>query len=133
MTQFTIGELAAQSGVKIPTIRYYEQAGLVPPPPRTEGGQRRYDGAALERLRFIRHGRALGFTLDAIRDLLALSETPDCSCAAADGIARRQLAAVEARIAQLTALKAELKRMVETCGQGQVRDCRVIQVMAETA
>lgn len=131
MTHFSIGELAARSGVKVPTIRYYEKAGLICAPPRTEGGQRRYDAAALERLRFIRHGRGLGFTLHALRELLELSARPEQSCAGADHIARRQLADVEARIAQLTALRTELRRMVDTCSQGQVRDCRVLQVIAE--
>lgn len=131
MTQLTIGRLAALSGVKVPTIRYYEQAGLIDAPPRTEGGQRRYGSETLERLRFIRHGRGLGFTLEAIRELLDLSTHPDQSCAEADRIARRQLADVEARIAQLSALRAELKLMVESCGCGQVRDCQVLHVIAE--
>lgn len=131
MAHLTIGELAARSGVKVPTIRYYEEAGLIAAPPRTQGGQRRYDADALERLRFIRHGRGLGFTLDAIRELLALSAQPDHSCADADRIARRQLADVEARIAQLSALRGELRRMVDGCRQGQVRDCQVLNVIAE--
>jgi DNA-binding transcriptional MerR regulator len=131
MTQFTIGTLARRSGVKVPTIRYYEQAGLIAAPPRTAGGQRRYGVDALERLRFIRHGRGLGFTLDAIRELLALSARPEQSCAEADHIARRQLADVEARITQLLALRAELRRMVDTCGCGTVRDCKVLEVMSE--
>lgn len=131
MAHLTIGELAARSGVKVPTIRYYEAAGLIAAPPRTQGGQRRYDTDALERLKFIRHGRGLGFTLDAIRELLELSGQPERSCAEADRIARRQLADVDARIAQLSALRRELRRMVEGCGQGQVRDCQVLNVIAE--
>lgn len=126
-----IGELSRLSGVKVPTIRYYEQVGLMPEPPRTEGKQRRYGAAELSRLNFIRHARDLGFEVEAIRELLALSENPDQSCAEADAIARRHMAAVDRRIAQLTALRGELQRMVEECSHGRVGDCRVIQVLGD--
>mgnify|MGYP003138071549 CR=1 FL=1 len=70
----TIGTLSKKTGTKVQTIRYYEQIGLMPEPGRTEGGQRRYDNAQLDRLSFIRHSRQLGFSLDAIRELLDLSD-----------------------------------------------------------
>lgn len=127
----TIGKLGKASGVKVPTIRYYEQIGILPQPERSAGNQRLYGRKALERLAFIRHARDLGFTLEAIRDLLSLSDKPDQSCAAADIIAREQLAAVETRIAQLTALKAELERMVTQCAQGTIADCRVIESLSD--
>ena len=71
---YSIGEIGRLTETKTPTIRYYEQIGLLVPPVRTEGNQRRYDEASRERLAFVRHARALGFTLDAIRDLLSLSD-----------------------------------------------------------
>ena len=83
-----IGEAARRSGVKVPTIRYYEQIGLLPAPPRTESNRRLYDARDLRRLAFIRHARELGFEVDAIRALLALQDNPNQSCAAADMIAR---------------------------------------------
>jgi Cu(I)-responsive transcriptional regulator len=126
----SIGELSRWTGVKVPTIRYYEQVGLMPAPPRTEGKQRRYGPAAVDRLNFIRHARELGFEVDAIRELLALSAQPDRSCAEVDQIARRHLAEVERRIGQLVALRAELQRMVDACGHGRVCDCRVIEILA---
>ena len=101
----TIGKLGDAAGVKVPTIRYYEQIGLLPEPERSAGNQRLYGTSSLERLTFIRHSRELGFPLEAIRDLLSLSDRPDQSCAAADIIAKDQLATVNARIARLTALK----------------------------
>ena len=113
-TSLSIGELARRTRVKVPTIRYYEGAGLMPAPSRTEGQQRRYDGDAVSRLNFIRHSRELGFEVDAIRELLALTAEPDRPCAEVDVIARRHLAEVERRIAQLTALRGELRRMLET-------------------
>ncbi|MEI2807126.1 MerR family transcriptional regulator [Albidovulum sp.] len=127
----TIGKLGAAAGVKVPTIRYYEQIGLLPPPGRSTGNQRLYPRAALDRLTFIRHARDLGFPLEAIRDLLSLSDRPDQSCAAADAIARTQLAAVRARIARLTALEAELQRMVAQCAHGTIASCRVIEVLGD--
>ena len=127
----TIGKLAKASGVKVPTIRYYEQIGILREPERSAGNQRLYGQSALGRLAFIRHARELGFPLEAIRDLLSLSDRPDQSCAAADVIAKEQLAAVEARISRLTALKAELERMITRCAQGTIADCRVIEALSE--
>lgn len=127
----TIGKLGASAGVKVPTIRYYEQIGLLPEPDRSAGNQRLYPRAALDRLAFIRHARELGFPLEAIRDLLSLSDRPDQSCAAADVIAKAQLAATRARITRLRALEAELERMIDQCACGTISDCRVIEVLGD--
>ena len=125
----TIGKLSAAAGVKVPTIRYYEQIGLLPEADRSTGNQRLYDKTTLERLSFIRHARDLGFPLEAIRELLSMADQPDISCAAADDIARRQLGAVRERIMRLQALQTELERMVVQCAHGTVSDCRVIEVL----
>lgn len=127
----TIGTLARKAGTKVQTIRYYEQIGLLPEPDRTEGGQRRYDNAGLDRLSFIRHARQLGFTLDAIRELLDLSDDPMKSCEDADRIARRQLRQVELRMARLEALRIELGRMVRECEGGSTGNCRVLEVLRD--
>jgi DNA-binding transcriptional MerR regulator len=129
----TIGRLGAQAGVKVPTIRYYEQIGLLPEADRSAGNQRLYGRATLDRLAFIRHARELGFSLEAIRDLLSLSDRPDQSCAAADAIAKAQLNAVKARIARLRALEAELHRMIDQCACGTIKDCRVIETLGDHA
>src|SRR5579863_7743987 len=99
MENLPIGEAARRSGVKVPTIRYYEQIGLLPAPPRTEGNRRCYDDGDLRRLAFIRHARELGFEVPAIRTLLTLQDDPDQPCATADIIARAHLIEVEQRIA----------------------------------
>lgn len=125
-----IGELARRTGVKVPTIRYYEQIGLLPAPARSEGRQRRYAASQIARLNFIRHARELGFEVEAIRELLAMSERPEQSCADADRIARRHLEEVDWRIAQLATLRAELRRMVQECSHGRISDCRVIETLA---
>lgn len=129
----TIGELAAQTGCKVPTIRYYEQIALMPPVARTNGNQRRYRRWHLERLAFIRHSRELGFPLDAIRELLGLVDDPKQSCDAADRIARRQLGQVKSRIQRLHALEAELERMIAQCRGGRIANCRVIEALADHA
>jgi DNA-binding transcriptional MerR regulator len=131
MKKITIGEAARQSGVKVPTIRYYEGIGLLSAPSRSEGNQRSYEPADLNRLAFIRHARELGFEIDAIRTLLHLQDDPDQSCASADAIAKARLIEVEQRIRSLNALKAELEQMVEGCGHGRVDQCRVIEVLAD--
>lgn len=128
----SIGELARRTAVKVPTIRYYEQIGLLPAPPRTEGRQRRYGDEAVARLAFIRHARELGFDVEAIRTLLSLQDDPDQSCAMADRIAETHLAEIERRIASLNALRSELRRMVEECACGRVAECRVIETLADS-
>lgn len=129
--RISIGEAARTSGVKAPTIRYYEQIGLLPAPPRTDANRRCYGPDDLRRLAFIRHARELGFEVTAIRTLLTLQDDPGQSCAIADGIARARLIEVEQRIARLTALKAELEVMVEGCRHGRLAECRVIEVLAD--
>lgn len=129
----TIGTLARRTGTKVQTIRYYEQIGLMAEPERTQGGQRRYDDAGLDRLAFIRHSRQLGFSLDAIRELLELSDHPDKSCSEVDSIARRQLHQIEQRIARLDALRTELGRMISECSGGKLNDCRVLEVLRNHA
>lgn len=126
-----IGAASAATGVKVPTIRYYEQIGLLPPPVRTESNRRLYTQDDKHRLAFIRHARELGFEIEAIRTLLALQDSPDRSCADADAIARARLAEVEDRIAALVALKAELVRMVAGAAHGKIAECRVIEVLGD--
>jgi DNA-binding transcriptional MerR regulator len=127
----SIGELSKRSQVKVPTIRYYEQIGLLPSAPRTDGGQRRYAQTEVDRLNFIRHARELGFEVDDIRALLEMTSTPQASCHRADSIARNHLAEVERRITSLMALKSELQRMIAECDNGRLCDCQIIEALAD--
>ena len=129
--KISIGEASRSCGVKVPTIRYYEQIGLLPPPPRTESNRRTFNAGDLRRLAFIRHARELGFEIEAIRTLLTLQDDPHQPCGTADSIARARLAEVEQRIESLNALKAELGVMIKSCSHGKVADCRVIEVLAD--
>ena len=127
----SIGALARETGVKAPTIRFYEQIGLMPEAKRTDGAWRLYGSAARKRLEFIRHARDLGFAVEDIRALLDMADQPEKPCGDADRIARTQLAAVERKIAQLQALREELHRMVDICSGGVSAECRVIEALAE--
>lgn len=131
MSTMPIGALAKATGVKVPTIRFYEGIGLLPEPPRTHSDRRMYDQAAVDRLAFIKHARQLGFSVEAIRDLLDLADHPERSCDQANALAAQQLAEVNIKIKQLQALRSELKRMVDAACQGQVSACRVIEVLSD--
>ena len=131
MADYSIGALSRDTGCKVPTIRYYEKVGLMPAPPRSQGNQRRYGEQHRQRLMFIRHSRDLGFSQDAIRELLTLSDDPDQPCEQADAIAQRQLEAVENRLAQLQALKAELEHMVHQCKGGTIASCQIIEILSD--
>lgn len=131
MKNMTIGELSTRSGVKVTTIRYYERSGLIDEPERSAGGQRLYKSDDVKRVSFIRHSRHLGFSLDAIREMLNLQSTPQTDCATANEIAETQLALVRSRIAQLQSLETELARIAKVCGGGMVADCKVIEALGD--
>ncbi|SDO31662.1 DNA-binding transcriptional regulator, MerR family [Halomonas shengliensis] len=125
-----IGELARQAGCKPETVRYYERIGLLQAASRTEGGQRRYGEEAVRRLTFIRHARDFGFSVPAVRELLAMSDRPDMPCQEVDAIARHHLEKVESRLQRLSALRDELRRMVDQCAGGKVENCRIIEALS---
>ncbi|KQU78695.1 MerR family transcriptional regulator [Mesorhizobium sp. Root102] len=130
---FSIGDLSRRTGVKVPTIRYYEQMGLVAAPERSEGNQRRYSRQELERLAFIRHARDLGFAVEDIRSLIELSGHPEQLCGHADRIAEEQLISVREKIAQLKRLETELERIATCCDGKTVGDCYVIRALSDHA
>jgi len=118
---YSIGELSKRTGVKVPTIRYYEQMGLIREADRSEGNQRRYEKTDLERLAFIRHARDLGLNIDAIRELIALSQHREMPCEGADRIAAEHLADVREKIARLKKLEHELERIGLLCDPRALR------------
>ena len=126
----SIGELSKRTGVKIPTIRYYEQMGLIDTPERSEGNQRRYTTYGLSRLSFIRHSRDLGFSVEDIRGLLELTQHPERPCNDAHNIATQHLKEVQQKIVKLRRLERELRRISE-CEAGNVADCAVIETLAD--
>lgn len=127
----SIGHVAKTTGLKIPTIRFYEQEGLLRAPARLPNGRRVYSDTDIRRLIFIRHSRDLGFELEDVKSMLELADRPELSCEDADEIARRHLMSVEQRISQLLLLKTELSRIARACsGGGSAGECRVIEALA---
>lgn len=126
-----IGELAAEAGANVETVRYYERIGLLPPPARTSANYRDYNSSHAARLRFIRQARNLGFDIGDIRSLLDLGSSPDQDCGHVDQLTRMHLRAVERKLVQLEKLRRELAHMLAQCQGGVVRDCRIIQSLAE--
>jgi Cu(I)-responsive transcriptional regulator len=125
-----IGELASATATKVETVRYYEKIGLLPPPARTSANYRAYSSEHLARLSFIRRARDLGFTLEAVRALLTLSDDKEQSCEAVDSVARLHLTEVDRKISDLKALRSELNRVLGSCNQGTVADCKIIETLA---
>ncbi len=124
-----IGDLAKATATKVETVRFYEKAGLLPPPARTDANYRSYGHEHLQRLSFIRRARDLGFSLDAVRELLALADDRDKSCGAVDAIASGHLAEIERKIADLAAMREELTRVIGSCRHNTVADCKIIETL----
>lgn len=125
------GELAQRSGCNIETVRFYEKQGLLPAPPRTAGGHRNYDREHLKRLTFVRRSRELGFTLDEVRNLLALVDGRDWTCAEVKAMTLEHLADVRRKIADLEQLARILDDMAAQCEGGAVPVCPVIEALSQ--
>src|SRR5258706_16303326 len=121
-----IGELSRRTGSNIETIRYYERIGLIPAPPR-RGRYRSYDEQDVNRLRFVRRARELGFPLDEVRTLLGLAENRRASCAEARSLAAQHLVDVKARISDLRRMGRVLASAVEACDAGDNAGCPLIE------
>ena len=111
------------------TIRYYERAGILPRPARSEGGHRMYGMAHLMRLGFARRARELGFTLDEVRTLLHLIDQEDHACAEARDLAARHLEAVRARLADLQRMERALSGLIACCDDGATPDCPLLETL----
>lgn len=131
-----IKALAQATGVDIETIRYYEKAGLLPPPARRDNGYRDYAHAHLERLAFIRHCRALDMPLATVARLLEFVDAPEGHCADVDGLVAEQLARVRARLASMQALEQQLLQLRARCqGQpaGEASACGILHELVAAA
>ena len=126
----TIGAVAKRAGVPIDTIRYYEREGLLPEPLRRASGYRSYGESAVAQLRFIRRAKELGFTLEEIRELLALSRDRQRGVTAVKKRAQQRLAAIEARIAELQRVRDGLVELVASCpGHGAPEHCPILRAL----
>lgn len=127
----TIGHVSKLTGCNIETIRYYERIGLLPKPPRTEGGFRLYNREHVKRLNFIRRSRKLGFPLDEVRDLVSLMDTDSYTCAQVKRLTVNHLDHIEQKIADLTKLKTVLSQMASECEGGNVPQCPIIATLSK--
>lgn len=130
MAEMKIGALAERTGTNAPTIRYYEEIGLLPRPSRRDGGQRSYGEEDVRRLTFIRRCREFGFPIEQVRTLAALVQDRDRSCMEARDLAYEHLTAVRAKLKELRALERSIVAFVESCDSacagGPGPDCVVL-------
>lgn len=129
-----IGELAKAAQTQSETIRYYERAGLLPQPSRTEANYRAYEASHIQRLAFIRHCRSLDMTLEEIRVLLRFKDAPTEHCGEVNGLLDAHIGHVATRIGELRALEKELKTLRQQCDSGLLTaDCGILQGLEQAA
>lgn len=126
-----IGEVAALAGVPVATVRYYERRGLIADAERTPSGYRRYDADAARRLRFIKHTQELGFSLDEVRQMLALESDDPASCAQVQSVTREKIRAVRERLTELERLERTLQDLMGACERRErTAPCPVLVVLS---
>lgn len=132
--RLSIGLVARRTGATVPTIRYYEEIGLLPPASRTESGQRSFDTATVRRIAFIRRCRDFGFSIDQVRELVGLVDQPDRPCLEVRDIAVVHLQQVRRKLDELKALEASLNAFVcsceSACAGGAAVDCTILEELA---
>lgn len=132
--KLSIGLVARQTGCTVPTIRYYEEIGLLPPAGRTDAGQRHFDERTVRRLTFIRRCRDFGFALEQVRELVCLVDEPDRPCLEVREIAAAHLARVRSKLDELKALETSLRAIVcscdTACAGGAAVDCTILEDLA---
>jgi len=125
MRNLTIGAVAKACGVGVETVRYYQRRGLLAEPDRPTGGVRRYGADSVVRLRFIRRAQDVGFTLDEVKTLLKLGETPNCR--GARTLAAQKLEVVKGRLRDLERVRRALTELIGRCDAGRERRCPIIE------
>jgi MerR family mercuric resistance operon transcriptional regulator len=126
----TTGQLAKIAEVNIETVRYYEKRGLIPKPRRRESGYREYPEETVERIRFIKHAKELGFSLKEIGELLSLRLDSETPCSEVKERARLKLRDIEQKIATLRKMKKALKELTDVCsGKGPASQCPILDAL----
>jgi MerR family transcriptional regulator, copper efflux regulator len=132
MSTMTIGRLSERTGVSIDTVRFYERKGLLPPPARRASGYREYHESDIDRLRFIRRSKELGFTLAEIGELLSLSGNRRGDMRGVRRKAEQRLQQVERKIEELQRVKGGLQKLIASCpGRGELRSCPIVAALSE--
>lgn len=122
-------QLARQTGCNLETIRYYEKVGLLPEPSRSANGYRVYPPALVQRLKFVLRARDLGFTLDEIRSLFALTDAGTQTCAEVMARTEVHLADVRQKITDLSRIEATLATTLATCSGADVPECPILDAL----
>lgn len=132
--RLSIGLVARRTGATVPTVRYYEEIGLLPAASRTAAGQRSYDEATVRRLVFIRRCRDFGFSIDLVRELIGLVDEPDRPCVEVRDIAASHLHQVRTKLDELRQLETSLSAIVcgcdDACAGGATVDCTILEDLA---
>jgi len=130
-TPITIGTLAKSAGVGVETIRFYEREGLLPKPARSKSGYRSYPIDAVERVRFIRRAKDLGFTLDEVSELLALKVSHGKSCASVRKRALNKADAIDQKLKDLRSMRKALEVLLQRCdGHEAIEDCNILDALS---
>jgi len=124
-----IGQLSRHTGVNIETIRYYERIGIMPKPRRSDGGQRLYDENQFKRLHFVKRSRTIGFSLEEIRNLLALDDEETLSCNEVYSLTEDHLEKVRQKITELKSIESTLKKLANQCSRGNKPDCPIFDML----
>jgi MerR family mercuric resistance operon transcriptional regulator len=127
----TTGEVADRADVNVQTVRYYERRGLLPEPPRSDGGFRQYSPEYVDRIRFIKRAQELGFTLEEAHELLQLSVTADADRADVRAVAQDKIDEVEEKIRDLHRIRDALSTLADACegAEGPTSECPILDVL----
>jgi MerR family copper efflux transcriptional regulator len=132
-TMLNIGQAAAASGVSTKMIRHYEEVGLLPAARRTDSGYRQYGESDVQTLRFVRHSRDLGFSIEQIRELLGLWQDRKRPSRQVRALAQAHIEELDAKLRELQAMKASLENLVRCCHGDERPDCPIIETLASPA
>ena len=126
----TIGQVAKRAEIGVETVRFYEREGLIHKPSRLPSGYRQYESDVVDRLRFIRRAKDLGFTLREIKELLELRLDPSSTCEDVNQRARAKIDDIDSKIAALQRIKQALVRLTDTCsGRRKISDCPILEAL----
>lgn len=130
MKALTIGQVARSAGIGVETVRFYERQGLLPEPPRLGSGYRQYPEDVVDRLRFIRRAKELGFSLKEIKELFALRVDPNTTCAEVRNRAEEKIIDIEAKIEALQKIKQAITKLTKICsGRGPTSNCPILDAL----
>ena len=130
MKGLTIGRLAEQAGLGIETVRFYERQGLIPPPPRTASNYRIYPEEEVNRLKFIKRAKDLGFTLNEIKELLALQHDPHATKADIKKRTENKIEVIKKKVRDLSRIQEALEHLAGACdGRGPLSDCPILEAL----